>query len=29
MLDAADKLGIDGEGIICSISKEGVKVFEK
>lgn len=29
MLDAADKLGIEGEGIICSISKEGVKVFEK
>jgi len=29
MLDAADKLGIDGEGIICRISDEGVQVFEK
>ena len=29
MLDAADKLGLNGQGIICSISKEGAEIFEK
>ena len=29
MLDAADKLGLIGQGIICSISKKGAEIFEK
>jgi len=29
MLDAADKLGINGQGIISDISKDGVQIFEK